>query len=149
MPSSRRKRPSRKSALFDSYAAWIAAAVTVMAIGTASAQTTEPGFYERLAFDAADTDGDGFVNEAELARDAAAGFSALDQDRNDALRPDELETHDPADFARVDSNGDGLLTFSEVMANKTRGFQAGDKNGDGQHSFDEMVAQVRAEEGIP
>lgn len=31
---------------------------------------------ERLAFDAADTDYDGLVSEAELARDAAVGFSS-------------------------------------------------------------------------
>lgn len=107
-----------------------------------------PGMAERFAFDAADTDGDGFVSEGELARDAAAGFSGLDKDRSGTLTPDELGPHDPAAFARVDRNGDGVLTFSEVMINKTRGFEDGDKNDDGLLSFKEMVDEVKAEEGI-
>lgn len=49
-------------------------ATTVGTIGPAFAQQAEraaaPGVYERLAFDAADTDGNGFVSEAELARAA-------------------------------------------------------------------------------
>ena len=35
--------------------------------------------FEAVAFDAADTDGDGFVSEAELTRDAAHGFATLDR----------------------------------------------------------------------
>jgi Ca2+-binding EF-hand superfamily protein len=107
-----------------------------------------PGMAERFAFDTADTNGDGFVSEGELARDAAAGFSGLDRDRSETLTPDELGPHDPAAFARVDRNGDGVLTFSEVMINKTRGFEDGDKNNDGLLSFEEMVNEVKAEEGV-
>jgi hypothetical protein len=126
----------------------------VMILGAApTAVAHEPdadataGFYERLAFDVADTDGDGLVSEAELARDAAAGFSGLDTDRSETLTPDELGPHDPAMFARVDRNGDGALTFSEVMIHKTLGFEAGDENQDGRLSFEEMVEQVQAERG--
>ena len=36
--------------------------------------------YEQIAFDAADTNGDGLVSEGELARDAAVGFATLDKD---------------------------------------------------------------------
>ena len=132
--------------------AYIAVAMALGAIGTAVAQPADgdmaPRFDERLAFEAADTDGDGFVNEAELARDAAAGFSGLDQDRSETLTPQELGPHDPALFARVDRNGDGTLTFSEVMIHKTRGFEDGDKNQDGMLSFEEMVAEVKSELGV-
>ncbi len=38
-----------------------------------------PLSYERFAFEAADTNGDGLISEAELARDAAAGFSGTRQ----------------------------------------------------------------------
>ena len=66
--------------------AYVAAAVALGAIGTAGAQAAAddiaPVAYERFAFDAADTNGDGFVSEGELARDAAAGFSGLDKDRS-------------------------------------------------------------------
>jgi Ca2+-binding EF-hand superfamily protein len=127
--------------------------VTIMfaTIGIALAQPATgdltPGFYERLAFDAADTDGDDLVSEAEFARDAAAGFSGLDVDRSGTLTPEELGPHDPAMFARVDADGDGVLTFSEVMVHKTQGFAAADQDQDGKLSFEEMVDGVEAELG--
>jgi Ca2+-binding EF-hand superfamily protein len=124
-------------------------AIALGVFGTAGAQeagdSMAPGFYERFAFDAADTDGDGFISEAEFARDAAAGFSGLDKDRSETLTPEELGPHDPALFSRVDANGDGVLSFQEVMINKIRGFEDGDKNRDGLLSFEEMVDEVRVE----
>jgi Ca2+-binding EF-hand superfamily protein len=118
------------------------------AVGQQGDPVIPPGMAERFAFDAADTNGDGFVSEGELVRDAAVGFSSLDKDRSDTLTPQELGSHDPAAFARVDRNGDGVLTFPEVMTNKTRGFEAGDQNDDGLLSFEEMVEEVKAEEGM-
>lgn len=109
---------------------------------------TGPWVREHLAFDAADTNGDGVIDEAELTRDAAVGFAALDKDGNRKLTPSELEPHDPALFKKVDTNGDGVLTFKEVMTNKLRALQEGDKNHDGSLSFEEMVAVVEAEEGV-
>jgi Ca2+-binding EF-hand superfamily protein len=104
---------------------------------------------EQIAFDAADTNNDGFVSLPELARDAAVGFATLDKDGSMTLTPAELGPHDPAQFARVDTSHDGVLAFSEVMANKTRAFEQGDKNQDGMLSFDEMVAVVELERGVP
>ena len=109
---------------------------------TASDQT-----YEHIAFDAADTDGDGRVGEAELARDAAAGFSGLDKDRNRVLTPDELGPHDPARFARVDRDGNGELTFIEVMTFKSQALEKADRNKDGYLSYEEMYNAVAAEAG--
>ena len=129
----------------------MAMALALGPIGTAAAQNADenlaPGFYERLAFEAADTDGDGLVSEAELARDAAAGFSGLDQDGSETLTPEELGPHDPAMFARVDANDDGALSFSEVMMHKTEAFADADQNQDGKLSFEEMVDGVEAELG--
>jgi Ca2+-binding EF-hand superfamily protein len=102
---------------------------------------------EEIAFMAADTDGDGVVTEAELARDAAHGFATLDKNGDGKLSPDELGPHDPALFERVDADGDGMLTFTEVMANKSRALKAGDKNQDGGLSFEEMVQVVESEVG--
>ena len=131
---------------------YLAVAMALGAIGAAVAQQadgdTEPGAYERFAFDAADTDGDGFVSEAEMARDAAAGFSGLDNDGSGTLTPDELGPHDPARFARVDTDGDGALTFMEVMAHKTQAFEAADKDQDGLLSFEDIVDAVQAELGV-
>jgi EF-hand domain pair/EF hand len=107
-----------------------------------------PDMAERFAFDAADTNGDGFVSEAELARDAAAGFSGLDKDRSGTLTPQELGPHDPVLFARVDRNGDGVLSFSEIIVHKVGGFEKADRDGDGLVSFEEMVDEARSELGV-
>lgn len=131
-----------------------ALAMTVWAAGGASAQQAKgdpddpmdlgPTF-QRVAFDAADTDGDGLVSEAEFGRDAAAAFAGLDQNRDRKLSPAELGPHDPQRFKQVDANGDGFLTFKEVMTFKMNAFKAGDKSGDGKLSYDEMVESVKAE----
>ena len=151
-PDQRAGRRATGTVLFLLPSAWVALALTLGASGPALAQVDPaipPDIDPRLAFDAADTNGDGYVSEGELARDAAVGFSSLDKDRDGTLTPQELGPHDPAAFARVDTNGDGKLTFTEVMTNKMRGFAAGDKNQDGLLSFEEMVNEVKAEEGVP
>jgi len=132
------------------YAGAFAAGMIALLSSSAMAQLDDglPVSAEAFAFDAADTDGDGLVSEAELARDAAAGFSGLDADGDGMLTPDELEAHDPADFDRVDADGDGALSFNEVMTNKLRGFEAADQDGDGGLTFDEMVSGAEAEEGV-
>lgn len=143
-------------AMLNPYARFLVASLcfsVVMAGGSvksANAQQaggTETTGYERLAFEAADTDADQLVSEAELARDAAVGFSSLDKDRSRTLTRSELGPHDPARFSRIDANGDGALTFSEVMSNKTRAFMAGDKDGDGALSFEEMVEAASSDQG--
>lgn len=101
--------------------------------------------FQKVAFDAADTDGDNLISEAEFARDAAAAFAGLDENRDRKLTPKELGPHDPAQFKKVDANGDGVLTFKEVMTFKMKAFRAGDKSGDGKLSYEEMVATVKAE----
>lgn len=126
---------------------------TVAAGGPSLAQQSPPAGQavgtpaEEFAFDAADTDGDDKISEAELARDAAAGFSGLDADRSGTLTPAELEPHDPARFAKVDKNGDGKLSFGEVMAHKSQAFKEADKDKDGYLSFKEMRDAVAAEAG--
>jgi hypothetical protein len=106
--------------------------------------------YERLAFEIADTNDDGYIDEGEFTRDAAAGFSGLDDDHAGFLTLDELDAPDPASFERIDVDGDGQLNFSEVMTFKLEAFMAADADGDGYLSFDEMydaaVAQIGAGE---
>jgi hypothetical protein len=103
--------------------------------------------YEKIAFEAADTNGDNVVDEGEFARDAAVAFSGLDRDHDGKLSPEELGSRDPTTFAKIDMNGDGFLTFTEVMTFKMKAFKAADTNNDGVLSFDEMVAEVKAETG--
>jgi hypothetical protein len=103
--------------------------------------------YEKIAFEAADTNGDNVVSEGEFVRDAATAFAGLDFNRDMKLTPDELGPHDAAAFARIDADGDGVLTFTEVMTYKMKAFKAADKNNDDALSFDEMVNAVSAEVG--
>ena len=106
--------------------------------------------YERLAFEIADTDDNGFIDEGEFTRDAAAGFSGLDDDHAGFITLDELDNPDPVAFELIDTDGNGQLSFSEVMTFKLEAFMAADTDGDGFLSFDEMydaaVAQIGAGE---
>lgn len=106
-----------------------------------------PLFRERLAFDAADTDNDELVSEAEFARDAIVAFTVLDTDGKGHLTPEDLGEHDPALFARVDTDGDGVLSFEEVMTFKMESFTAADADGDGYLTFDEMMNSALREIG--
>ena len=103
--------------------------------------------YEKIAFEAADTDGNNVVSEGEFVRDAATAFSGLDRNHDRKLTPDELGSPDPRQFALIDTNGDGVLTFTEVMTFKMKAFRAADKNNDDALSFDEMVSSVTEEVG--
>ena len=129
----------------------LAAVWVAVATGNAAAQPADETFtanvQERMGFAAADSNGDDFISEAELARDAAAGFSGLDKDHNGSLTPLELGPHDPALFAKVDRNGDGVLTFDEIIVHKVSGFENADRNADGLVSFDEMVEEAKSELG--
>ena len=108
--------------------------------GLAAAQTADPAAQtDELAFMAADTNGDGLVDEAELAADQAQRFKQLDANGDGVLTPDELEAHTSAAFASVDANGDGKLTFIEVMNAKMQDFTRADSNGDERVSWDELV----------
>jgi Ca2+-binding EF-hand superfamily protein len=138
---------SASSRVRRSLGAATVAAVALGAAGGVQAQEGPEFTAEEIAFIAADTDGDGVVNEAEFVRDAARGFATLDKDGSGTLAPAELGPHDSALFVRVDANGDGKLTFTEVMTNKMRAFEAGDANQDGGLSFEEMVTVVEEEVG--
>ena len=103
--------------------------------------------YEKIAFEAADTDGNNLVSEAEFVRDAAAAFSGLDRNRDLKLTPDEFRPYDAGKFALIDINADGALSFAEVMTFKMNAFRSADKNNDTALSFDEMVDRVKTELG--
>lgn len=135
--------------------------VAILAIGLTFALTFATGaaasgaddcecLYERLAFEIADTNDDGFIDEGEFTRDAAAGFSGLDDDHAGVITLDELDNPDPVAFALIDTDANGQLSFAEVMTFKLEAFMAADTDGDGYLSFNEMydaaVAQIGAGE---
>jgi hypothetical protein len=126
-------------------------AVTALAghlvlMGPASAQMTPD--VARAAFDAADANGDGVLDEAELAADAASAFSGLDQNRDYALEPQEFDQTVQANgFEGIDADGDGRLTFDEVMAHKLDQLGQADQNADGVISLDEALDFNEAPQG--
>ena len=115
---------------------WLAAALSQQAGGG----TTE------LSFLAADANGDGVVDEAELASDQAKRFAQLDADADGSLSPAELAEHDAASFAAVDRDRDGKLSFEEVMAAKMTDFTGADADRDGRLSYEEVAGfEARSE----
>lgn len=141
----------RLRVLFCAGAALCAAGLGASSARAWTAQLPNPMdfgiYYEKLAFEAADTDGNNLISEGEFTRDAAAAFSGLDRNRDQKLTPDELGPHGAAAFARIDADGDGVLTFIEVMNYKMKAFRAADTDRDGSLSFDEMVNAVTSEVG--
>jgi Ca2+-binding EF-hand superfamily protein len=121
--------------------------LVAMALGAASlggllsatVQAQSGARTSELAFAAADTDGSGGIDEAEMTADQAKRFRSLDADKDGSLTMGELVDADPAAFRAVDANGDGRLSFSEVMAGKLEDFGRADRNGDGRLSLDEVV----------
>jgi hypothetical protein len=120
--------------------AWASAGLLLAALpGPASLAQQTGGETTELSFLAADANGDGAVDEAELASDQAKRFAQLDADADGSLSPADLAEHDAASFAAIDRDGDGKLSFEEVMAAKMADFTGADADGDGRLSYDEVT----------
>lgn len=121
---------------------WVAAAIGFMSLVTASAGSAASlaEAYSRLAFEAADGNGDQSIDEAELVADTAAGFVALDDNGDRRLDRRELQEPEAALFSRLDRNRDGSLSFAELLANKLEIFERIDAGKDGTLSIDEVMA---------
>ncbi|MEM7445600.1 MAG: EF-hand domain-containing protein [Pseudomonadota bacterium] len=83
--------------------------------------------YRAARFEAADTNGDGVIDEAEFQ--AAAEARAMERV---AERAGEM-------FARIDEDGDGQLTQDDVSGREGRLFEHADENGDGILTEDELL----------
>ncbi len=90
------------------------------------------------AFDAADTSGDGRVDEGELAADTIAAFVAVDSNGDDRLSAEELRDAGVASIGALDVDENESLTIVEVMNAKIVEFQNADGNGDGELTFAEI-----------
>ncbi len=87
------------------------------------------------AFEAADTSGDGRIDEAELAADTVAAFVSVDGDGDDRVSAEELGG---AGIGKLDVDKNKSLTIIEVMNVKIVEFQNADANGDGELTIDEI-----------
>ena len=92
----------------------------------------------RSAFEAADTSGDGRIDEGELAADTVAAFVAVDSNGDDRLSAEELREAGVASIGTLDVDKNESLTIVEVMNAKIVEFQNTDANGDGELTFEEI-----------
>ncbi|MEZ5903716.1 MAG: EF-hand domain-containing protein [Geminicoccaceae bacterium] len=118
-------------------------ALTTMALagpaGAASLQVTDQ--LQRAVFDAADLNGDGVIDEAELAADAVAAFVGLNATGDNGRTIDELVGVTPEAFASVDANADGRIDLEELRLAKLAAFNAADRDQDGALTIDELLAE--------
>ncbi len=120
--------------------------VGVVALGIvnpATAQYADESF-SRLAFQAADQNGDDIVDEAEMASDTAAAFASRDANSDGLLEPGEISDMSPDVFNELDTDGDGKLTFNEIMREKIKLFYEEDPNRDGEWTLEEVIAYDNA-----
>ncbi len=107
--------------------------------GSASAQNVELDLeLLRAAFEAADTSGDGRIDEGELAADTVAAFVAVDSNGDDRLSAEELREAGVASIGTLDVDKNESLTIVEVMNAKFVEFQNADANGDGELTVEEI-----------
>ncbi len=92
----------------------------------------------QAAFEAADTSGDGRIDEAELAADTVAAFVAVDSNGDDRLSVEELREAGVASIGMLDVDKSESLTIVEVMNAKIVEFQNADANSDGELTIKEI-----------
>jgi len=90
------------------------------------------------AFEAADTSGDGRIDEGELAADTVAAFVAVDSNGDDRLSAEELRENGVANIGMLDIDNNESLTIIEVMNAKLVEFQNADTNDDGELTIEEF-----------
>lgn len=105
----------------------------------ASLQVTDQ--LQRAVFDAADLNGDGVIDEAELAADAVAAFVRLNTTGDNGRTIDELVGVSPEAFASVDANADGRIDLEELRLAKLAAFNAADRDQDGLLTIEELLAE--------
>lgn len=89
------------------------------------------------AFEAADTSGNGRINEAEYSADVIAAFVSVDRSGNGRLSADELREAG-VENPTIDANDDGSVTIVEVMNVKIIEFQNADGDRDGELTLIEL-----------
>ncbi len=121
----------------------VAAAAIFLAGPAAAERLVVTEQLERAAFRAADLDGDGLLDEAELAADVVAAFIALDRNGDGVLTPDELVGVSAAAFARIDIDASGTIELEELRLRKLNDFAGADRDLDGRVSMAEMLFRPR------
>ncbi len=123
------KRQLMRAAIAAAVLAWPGSAALADAVDDEARQ---------LSFEAADKDGDGRLDEAEIAADTAAAFAAQDANGDYVLELEEIEVIGAERFNAIDRDGDGKLTFKEVMEQKLADIDAADTDDDGELSLEEV-----------
>lgn len=116
---------------------WIS--FVLMVISSFAGAEEASNSFSQAAFEAADQNNDGVIDEAEYVSDFVTGFVALDDDKNRKIHKNELANHDPKTFSASDLNQDGYLSLDEVMSIKLKDFETADANSDGVLSLQEVT----------
>ena len=135
-----RRRAGRRCAL------GLLLATAATGLPAAAQEVVPTADLERAAFRAADLDGDGHLDERELAADAVAAFVGLDRNGDGVLTPDELVGVGEAAFARIDINRDGAIDLDELRLHKLNAFHAADRSVSGQVSMNDLLLRPRRAE---
>ncbi len=134
----------------------IALGVTAAFVGTATMVPVWAKSKMETRFEKVDSNGDGFLDAAEIQASRDAKFAEIDTNDDGALDEAEMTAHrekweakrkDRAEkrrakmMAKADTNGDGLLQKEEMTGKVVeRMMERLDKDGDGRISKDEMKA---------
>ena len=119
----------------------LTAAILALTAGPAVARSVLSEDQQRAAFAAADTNGDGVVDEAEFAADIVTAFVAHDSDLDEIVIIEHLPGELHRQAAEVDADADGRLTFREVRAFKLCQFEELDANGNHLLEVEEVVME--------
>ncbi len=141
MPGHPHRRPPLRAHATGLASAGLALAwlVTAGPAGAATLQVTDQ--LQRAVFKAADLNGDGVIDEAELAADSVAAFVGLNATGDTGRTIDELVGVSPEAFATIDANADGRIVLEELRLAKLAAFNAADRDQDGVLTIDELLAE--------
>ncbi len=107
--------------------------------GSADAQNVELDLeLLHATFEAADTNGDGRIDEGELEAVTVAAFVAVDSNGDGRLSAEELREAGVPRIGTLYVDKNESLTIVEVMNAKIIEFQNADTNGDGELTIEEF-----------
>ena len=96
----------------------------------------------RVAFNAADKNGDGRLDREEFRQAAIEGFYFRDKEHKGYLTANQLPEASRAAFKAANVKGDGRLTLQEEVNAVMKDFEAADVDKDGALTYEEFKAYV-------
>lgn len=122
----------------------LATAALTLALGPprVGAQSGTPRPDLRVAFTAADKNGDGRLDRDEFRQAGIEGFYFRDKEHKGYLTTDQLPEAGREAFKAANVKGDGRLTLQEEVNALMKDFEAADVDKDGTLTYEEFKAYV-------